>query len=202
MNRKLLLTVFSAALLFATSTFAQSIPGVSKVTNLVPKVMFGVKLGANFNGLSGATWDQASKAGVVGGLFLGLHKKKWGLQGEVLLHSAKFEVKGSSGNSSAATLNLDIPVMFEYKIIPRIWAQIGPQFTSILSEKDNNTGTVKNLIKTTDFSGVIGLQAILPLHLVASARYIMGLTNVNNRPGSTETWNNRSIQISLGYRFL
>ena len=57
---------------------------------------------------------------------------------------------------------------------------------------------------TTDFSGVLGLQAILPLHLIVGARYVLGFIdqNANSVPGLTNTWKNRSFQLYAGFRFL
>jgi len=200
--KRTLLFVFVAATVFSNQTEAQ-IPGVKKVTSIIPKVMFGVKVGANFNEMSSSTvWSQSYKGGFVGGVFLGLHGKKLGVQGEALIHTAKFAYNISSSNY-ISTVNLDVPVLVEYKIIPRLWAQLGPQFTSVLSKTDHSTG-ISNSLATTDFSGVMGLQGILPLHLVVGARYILGLVDQNSKSiqGVTGTWKNRSFQISLGFRFM
>ena len=196
MKRLLLLSTFSVALLFSNRSSAQ-IPVVSKV---LPKVIFGVKVGANFQQLNGDSWNNAYKAGFTGGAFVGVTKKKFGVQVEGLISSAKFSTDASLNNPSVTfnNLYLNVPVLFEYKLVNRLWLQIGPQFTDLVST--NNNDHVNNAFKTTDFDGALGLQLILPLHLVASARYIFGFTNVDNL--SSQTWNNRSIQLSLGFRFL
>ena len=68
MVRKLLF-IFVAAILFANQTQAQ-IPGVKKVTSVIPKVMFGVKAGANFNELSSSSnVPSLIKAGLSAGRF-------------------------------------------------------------------------------------------------------------------------------------
>ncbi len=96
--------------------------------------------------------------------------------------------------------------MFEYKIIPRVWLQAGPQFTKILSAKNNNNDDELSNLNTMEFSGVIGAQVKLPVHLVAGARYIMSFTDINNYPttglGSSDEWKTRSIQVYVGFRFL
>ncbi len=201
MKRSLLFIALSAALLFSNNTEAQ-IPGVSKVTQALPKVDLGLKLGANFNQITGSDFKQAYKPGVVGGAFLGVSKNKIGVQVEALVKSAKFDA--STGGGYIKTLSLDIPVLFEYKLIPRIWLQLGPQFSKMLTAKDNNSNDIKKYFNTTDFDGVIGLQVKLPLHLVVGARYILGFSDMNNKslPGSTDAWKNRSIQAYLGFRFL
>jgi hypothetical protein len=199
MKRLLLLfSALSAALLFSNRSSAQ-VPIVSKV---LPKVIIGVKLGANFQELSGSTWDNAYKAGFTGGAFVGVTKKKMGVQVEALVSSAKFSAN-ESANSPSVTFNnlyLNVPVLFEYKLINRLWLQVGPQFSDLVST--NNNDHINNAFKTSDFGGALGLQVILPVHLVASARYILGFTNVNNLPGATGSWDNRSIQLSIGFRFL
>ncbi len=204
MKRTLLLTVFSALLLCAATSIAQ-IPVVSKV---VPKVTLGLKVGANFQDLSSVSFKQAYNAGFMGGAFVGLQKRRWGVQVEALVKSAKFTF--AQGNSLGSfntyinTVYLDVPVLLEYKIIPRLWVQAGPQFSDLISAKDNNSKDVASTFKTSDFSGVLGLEARLPVHFVVGARYILGLTNINNNnlPGYTDAWNNRAIQVYLGFRFL
>ena len=203
MKRTLLLTALSAALLFSNSTEAQ-IPGVSKVTKALPKVDLGLKVGANFQQLTGdKTWKQAYKPGLVFGAFLGVYKNKAGVQAEALVRSVRFDVN-SSTTSYVKTLSLDIPVMFEYRLIPRLWVQVGPQFSELLNAKDNNSTDVKKNFNATEFSGLLGLQVKLPVHLVAGARYVLGLTDTRNSSvaGTSEAWKNRSIQAYVGFRFL
>jgi len=202
MKRTLLLTVLSAALLLSTRSQAQ-VPVVNKI---LPEVVLGIKVGANFSQLTGNSFDNAYKAGFHGGAFVGVTKGKIGVQGEVLVRSCTYapsSIVAAAGGQDVATTNLDIPVLFEYKLISRLWIQLGPQFSSLISAKSNGTD-VKKTFNSTDFSGVVGLQAILPVHLVAGARYVLGMTNINNESvsGTKESWNNRSIQLYVGFRFL
>ena len=204
MKRTFLLAALSATLV-SSQVGAQSIPGVSKVTKALPKVDLGVKLGANFQHTSGGSLDQSYKGGLLGGAYVGLHKNKIGVQLEALIKSAKLSANSSS-SSYINTVNLDIPVLFEYKIVSRLWAQAGPQFSSIISAKDNNSNDVKKYLNG-DMSGVIGVEARLPLHLNAGIRYVMGLKNINNYPStvgsmSTESWKTSTFQIFVGFRFL
>ena len=197
MKHTLLISVLSATLLCSHSAQAQ-IPVVSKV---VPKVTVGLKLGANFQSLDGVGYDKGYKPGIAGGLFVGLSKNKMGVQAEGLIKTVKF----SSSASSTAYINalyIDVPVLFQYKIVNRLWAQAGPQFSILASAKDQNSDDKKENYKTTDISGVLGLQAILPVHLIAGARYIYGFSDINNVSAITSTIKNRSFQIYLGFRFL
>jgi hypothetical protein len=198
MKRLVLLTTLSVALLFSNRSSAQ-IPIVSKV---LPKVIIGVKVGANFQELNSKSLDNAYNAGFTGGVFVGVTKKKMGVQVEALISSAKFTANESNPNVTFNNLYLNVPVLFEYKLVNRLWLQVGPQFSDLVST--NNNDHINNAFKTSDFGGALGLQVILPVHLVASARYILGFTDVNNHgiPNATDTWNNRSIQLSVGFRFL
>ena len=200
MKHTLLLTALSAALLFSTTSEAQ-IPGVSKVTKALPKVDLGIKAGTSFNQATSTGLKESYKAGVVGGAFVGVYKNKIGVQAEALVRSARFDA--SVGSVYVKTVSLDVPLMFEYKIIPRLWIQLGPQFTQMLSAKNQASTDVKNSFKTAEISGVLGLQVKLPVHLVAGARYVLGFSDVNNTPtGGAGAWHNRSIQAYVGFRFL
>jgi len=201
MKRTFLLSAMFASLLFSTTTHAQ-IPGVSTVTKALPKVTVGIKLGANLQKVNGgAGYETSLKGGIVGGAFASVRKNKIGVRLEALVKTAKIDV--TAAGSSAGHINMiamDVPLLFEYRLIPRLWLQVGPQFTSLISAKDKNSNDVKTAFNTSDFSGVAGLEVILPVHLTLSARYIYGFTNINNIGSATV--NNRGLQIALGFRFL
>ena len=201
MKNILSLTALCATLLFTNSAMAQ-IPGVSKVTKALPKVSLGVKLGANFQEISGSDWEKTYKPGVVGGLFVGLTKNKWGIQVEALVKSVQFDFSGPASDPVKGVY-LDVPLLLEYKIIPRLWLQLGPQYSELLSAKESGQD-VKKDFNAGDFSGVLGLEARLPLHFTVSARYILGFTNINNtsETGVSDSWKNRTIQLAVGFRFL
>ena len=202
MKSRLTITTLCALFLCAQA-IAQ--PVVNTVKKLVPKVTVGVKAGANFQTLAGKTWASTYKPGILGGAFVGVYKGKWGVQVEGLVKSARFDIKAPS-NAYITSLSLDIPVLAEYKIFKRLWVQAGPQFTSLISETDHNTGSVKNLLKSSDISGVAGLEVKLPFHLTAGARYIIGLTDINNNKNAaqagTDAWKTSYAQIYVGFRFL
>lgn len=197
MKRTVLLTALTAAvLLFANQAKAQ-----------LPGVTVGIKAGANFQSIEGASWKGAYNAGILGGAFVGFTKNKLGVQVEGLVKSAKFDTKADPSTSTASvsinTIYLDIPLLLEYKLINRLWIQAGPQYSSLISAKDGSNDVKKNF-NTSDYSVVAGLQANLPLHLTLGARYIFGFADMNNSKvsGAPEAWRNRSIQLSLGFRFI
>ena len=209
MKRSILFSFFAAAILFSLSSDAQ-IPGVGKIKKALPEPIIGVKLGANFQQISGDGWEKTYKPGIVGGLFAGLQKGKVGVQVEGLVKSVNFQISVPTGVPAESPIKgvyLDVPLMFEYKIIPRIWAQIGPQYSLMLSAKQDGNN-VKDAFKPSEFSGVLGLQAILPVHLTAGVRYVLGFTDISNSTATsglgtaTSSWKSRMIQVSVGWRFL
>lgn len=202
MKRTLLLTTLAASLLFSNRSEAQ-VPIVSK---LIPKVTLGVKLGANFQQLSGDSWDHTFKPGILGGGFVGVFKKKIGVQAEVLFKTVRYNGATIMGVNTghANGFYLDIPVLFEYKLVPRLWIQAGPQFSTMLGAYDQDNNTVKSSFKSTDIAGVIGIEGKLPLKLSVGARYMYGFGDINateNHPDS-DKWHNSGFQIYAGFRFL
>jgi dipeptide/tripeptide permease len=200
MKRLFILTVLTTAL----SGYVYAQPGAGKI---LPKFTLGIKAGVNMQQFTGNYSQGDFTTGVVGGLFAGITKKKIGVQVEGLVRSADISYTPPTSSIPTSvkinTVCLDIPLLFQYKLFWRVWAQAGPQFSTFISAKQNSTD-VKNNLNTANFSGVLGLQANLPLRLSLSARYILGLTNINNesKSGIKDAWNDRSIQLSLGFRFL
>jgi len=202
MKRPFLLTALAATLFFTINSNAQ--PVVGTVTKILPKLTIGIKAGANMQTVTGTNaWKSNYNPGIVAGAFVGVTKNKLGVQGEVLVRSAKFDVSSGFGGGTIKSVSLDVPVLLEYRLVSRLWIQLGPQFSSMMSAK-NGSNDVKNNFNTSEFSGVLGLQANLPLHLTAGARYVLGLTDVRNSSVNytTEAWNNRSIQLYVGFRFI
>ena len=200
MKRTLLLSVLSATLLISGIAGAQ--PVVGKVMKFVPKPVLGLKIGANFNQLSGDGFQKAYKPGILVGAFGGVEWKKVGFRIEAMINSAKYDYSNSGSGGTFKMLYLDIPVLFEYKLVSRVWLQAGPQFSYLLSVKNPDVTDPKKSFKSSDISGVLGLEARLPLHLVVGARYMLGFSNIYNESGASATWNTRTIQLYAGFRFL
>ncbi len=170
----------------------------------LPSFDLGIKAGANFSSLSGAEWDNSMKAGFTGGAFVGLRVKKIGVQLELLANSAKYSVAGVSSGGDFKTTNLDIPILFQYKVIPMLWLQLGPQFSTVVSASGpSGVDDPKSFFKSS-FAGVIGLELKLPVKFNVGVRYVLGLSSANNESytGVSTAWQQRSAQVYLGFRFL
>ncbi len=207
MRKNFFIAAVLAGGLFSNSIFAQ-IPGVSTVTKLVPEPIFGIKVGANFNELSTSATDmvQNYKAGISPGIFGGLRKGKWGVRAEVLVNFANYDytvngVKAGTFNN----LYLDIPVMLEYKLFWRLWAQGGLQFSRTLNSSTTSSSITNpnDYFQKNSYSGVLGAELRLPVHLTFGARYVLGFTDLNTgTTGATSAWKARTAQVYLGFRFL
>lgn len=203
MKHNILFTVLVFSLFIASSTYAQ-LPGVGKVTKKLPKVNLGLKAGANFETLSGNSWQNTYKPGIVFGGFVRVYKGNWGLDVEALLNTASYSPTDSLVKGTFRALYVDVPVLLEYKLFHRLWLQAGPQFSPLISMSNSAVQDAQKSFKSGYFSGVVGLQVILPVHFVIGARYILGLSDINNvNAGSaTGAWKNRSAQLYVGFRFL
>jgi len=201
------LVLSGLALLFSIRAAGQTSPDepIMKDTTS-PKPEIGIKLGANFQSITSTDWIQAYNPGIAGGFFAGFHKNKVGIRAEILASTSHYQSviaidsDGTKGNFGMVYLN--IPVLFEYKIIPCLSIQAGPQYSNLLSINKLSplSSDPKVLFKSGEFSAVVGVEAKLPAHIIAGARYIYGLTNLNNGALiSSETWQTRTIQIYAGY---
>lgn len=222
MKKQLLtLAIFSLGL-FSNQAANAQIPVVSKAAKALPKPILGLKLGGNFNKLStsGSELAQNYKPSFLPGAFAGLEKGSWGVRVEAIMNFAKYDYTFKDLNNNPLTsgtfknIYLDIPVMVEYKVIPRVWLQGGIQFSRTLSVKSLASGTyptvpnAKDLFQPNSYSGVVGAEVRLPVHLVFGARYILGFTDMTTQdlktafPSAKNAWNARTGQLYLGFRFL
>lgn len=217
MIKRFSLFVIATGMFCAFSGYGQESPAPVVMTpdSLLPKPVFGVKAGANVQTITGNDWVRANNAGFTGGFFFGLHKNKVGVRAEILVNTTSYKSKysmdsaGNIGDFNIAALQ--IPLMFEYQVIPWLSVQVGPQYTSILAVSKNAPfdADPKVMFTSGEFSAVLGVEGKLPYHLVVGGRYIYGLSNINNHSAisngtsiiSDEAWYNRSAQIYVGYTF-
>ena len=177
MNKKISLLFLVVVMFFSAATIAQ--PVVGAVTKKLPKVNLGLKIGADFESLSGSQWQNTYKGGVTGGAFLRVYKGKVGLDVEALINSAQYNFNSILNTETYKAVYLNVPVLFEYKLFHRLWLQVGPQYSPVISFKDNAGNDVKKDFQSGYMSGIVGLQVILPMHFVVGARYVLGLSLIH-----------------------
>ena len=102
-----------------------------------------------------------------------------------------------SGDASIANVQINIPVLANFYVIPKLALKVGLQPGFIVSSKykvDKNTADQEH--QTLELSIPFGLSYEFQ-KFVVDARYNLGLTKVNKGNGSIR---NSVFQITLGYR--
>jgi hypothetical protein len=203
--KKMMILVAAATTMIGFRSAAQ--PVVSKV---LPKFDLGVKAGVNFDKLTGV--QNSSSTGFAGGLFADVRKSKSGLRVEALISSAKYTFSVAASSPEFSNTYFDIPVLYEHKIVKILWLQVGPQFRSLLSVSEtpaySGSSDPKSDFSSFSVGALFGLEAQLPKHLIAGARYIY---TVNTYSGpilsgasvvGAANENSHVIQLYAGYKFL
>jgi hypothetical protein len=202
------------------SIIALLLPTLVSAQLVKPNIDLGLKVGANFAQLRGDSWETGYKANFLAGVFTGVRFKKFGVQVEGFFSQTKYRTVGKdfyrdyptvrfkqpvdstrSGNFGVGYIN--IPVLLQFKVLPMLWVQAGPQYSGIVSvsDADDLVQDSKALFKNNDFCGVVGLEAKLPVKLVVGARYVFGLSSINNT-STSGAWQQNTIQLHVGFSFL
>lgn len=185
----------------------------------------GIKLGVNLNKVEGEYWDNGYKANLMGGIYIALNTNRWGVQVEPLFTQSTFSTgkgfndlykdfyqtgKDSVVNGTFRVNYYNIPILLNLKMFNRVWIQLGPQFSGTLSvnDPDNLMTDAEAFLKNSMLSLVGGLWIKLPAHLTLSGRYVMGVNNLNSQSNYIQhsrnvkdNWNQRLLQIGIGYTF-
>ncbi|MBD0278243.1 MAG: PorT family protein [Bacteroidota bacterium] len=190
--KKIALIVF--AVLLKTVLLAQEQP------------KFGLKGGLNLAKLKAtqyASSDLDFRASAhVGGLAHIHLTPQWALQPEVVYSGQGMKQQYQGSNYTWKLDYLNIPVMIQYMFNNGFRIEAGPQLGILLGAKFENDETLKNDLKTTDFSVGAGISYLSNSGLGVGVRYNHGVTNINNRPNrSTYELNNRVLQLGLFYLF-
>lgn len=182
------------------------------------KADLGIHVGANMDYTVGDALNNGFNGTFLAGVFGGIRFKKAGVSAELnfsqntITTGDNFSdafgqyIKDGTQQGKKGTFKLNelqIPVLFNYNIYSRLWIQAGPQFSAVVSikDKDDLLKSTKDVFKSGDVSGVVGLWLDLPFHLRASGRYVFGLSNRNNTDVD-QNWRTGQIQIAVGYNFL
>jgi hypothetical protein len=169
----------------------------------------GVKAGANLLKIDGKSFKEEFKTGYHAGAFamIGLGDK-FGIQPEVLWNQTKTRtdttIKNLPSDAFSSFKNgevkldyLSIPVLLNYKFIGNFLSlQAGPQFGILLNKDKNLLQNGKEAFKGGDFSLLGGAQIKIS-KFVGSARYVVGLNNLNDIDNQ-EKWKSQGFQLSVG----
>lgn len=193
MNKKFL-AVLVVAMAITSVSFAQGFH-------------IGIKGGANMLKIDGKSFKDEFKFGYNLGGFAELNfNKKWGVQPEVLWSQSTYRtandideiIPGSKSDVDVKLNYLQIPLLLNYRPVKFLSLQAGPQFGVLINEDRTLLQNGGDAFKKGDFSMLAGAQLNLG-PLKAGARYVIGLTDINDLPNQEE-WKNTGFQVYVGLR--
>ena len=233
---KKLLFFAAFAFLFSNAINAQDTTSTQTTTN-EKSFSFGAKAGVNLASISDI--DEGTGESIkgrtsfhVGGLAQYSFNEKLAIQVEVLYSEVgnKYEysdsynydgpLRAGGGNYSyneeviTKLSYISMPILAKYFIITGLSVEAGPQFSQLISAKqdweetssddfgsetDSGSDDIKDFMNGFDIGGAIGASYELDLGLFFSARYVFGLTEIYD-VGSLKNKNN-VFQLSAGYKF-
>lgn len=167
----------------------------------------GVKAGANLFKVNGESFSQEFQFGYMAGAFTQVYlTKKWGIQPELNFNQTNYRTGSSFSavvpdgvNDVKGKLNwLTIPVLVSYRPIPILSLLAGPQYGILLNQDEHLINNAGDAFKKGDFAFVGGAQLNLG-PVMAGARYVVGLTNINDVTNQS-TWRNEGWQLYAGFR--
>jgi hypothetical protein len=174
----------------------------------------GAKAGVNINKIDGKSYNDVFNYNFQAGVFAQFNiTKKIGIQPEVNFVQSQSEFTDDTNNiyddlfgggtQHKAKLDyLEVPVLLNINVGPtqKVKLQFGPSYGGLLKQTVDSlkTGT-SNLYRNGEWSAIGGLWIQLPL-INLSARYKLGLSNVN-AINDAQTWKNQAIQVSVGITF-
>lgn len=187
MKKFILISVLSCLLL--NSVFAQSLH-------------VGIKAGGDFQKIKGQYFNEGLKFGYHAGVFaeIGLPFTKIGLQPEIYFSQVNKRVYtgfGFTGLEDVKLNYINIPVLLNFKPLPFLSLQAGPQFGVLVNKDKSISQNGKDVFKSNDAGIAAGLQLNLT-KIKIYARYIAGLSDVNNT--TTGKWHNQNIHLGVGFR--
>jgi len=169
------------------------------------QIALGIKGGLNFanSNVGDALGDPDSKTGYHAGLFMEIGAGGIAIQPEVL-----YSFKGADDIDLSY---VEVPILLKKNFAKVLNIHIGPQF-GFLTKAESNTfeglldlagqnTDLKESMKSTEVSAVVGAGVNAPFGLAAGVRYVFGLSDVwDNKLIDTEV-KNRTVQLYVGWKF-
>lgn len=184
---------------------------------------FGIKAGVNIssNSVSTAalndipyyladapnpTVDKSSLTGFHAGVFYNMPLgENFNFQPEILYttYGAKLNINYAGATFSAKwKMNyLALPLMLQYKLIPDLLVEAGPELGLLMSSKVSGSGQsldTKEDMKKFNAGIGIGAGYYFTENIGLNARYVAGLTNLDDSGVKSK---NNVLQIGLAYKF-
>jgi len=165
----------------------------------------GLKAGADIQKIEGASFNDKYAFGYHVGAFAKLSiVNSFSFQPELYYSSVSMDTaQGFSSLYESAGISkvnfgyINVPLLLNFKFAKFFSFQIGPKFSLLASKNLNAATDGKSAIKMGDISGVAGVQFNF-LKFSAYARYQMGLNNLNDISGISESWKSQTIHVGVG----
>ncbi len=162
-----------------------------------PVLTVGARAGIHMQYLSGKTlWSRQYDEGPVGGLFISVHQHMIG--GRIEGNIRQTSYRNTRSNIEVNIINVDIPLLFEFRPVRFLKIHAGGQLTSFPFVEDAKHKDIKRYFKSVDCAVVFGVEGELPLNLIAGGRFTKGLLNINDT-GLPGTWTTTGVQFYVGY---
>lgn len=160
----------------------------------------GLKGGLNFAKLDVSdipgTYD--NRTGYHLGAFALLKFTKFGIQPEIIYSEQGAKVKiPNLSNFESSFSYVNIPIMLKLYTIGGLNLQVGPQF-GFLTSAETDGQSVKDQLKSSDFSVGLGVGWDAPFGLTVDARYNLGVSDVSDVAAAQIK--NQVWQISAGFK--
>lgn len=189
---------------------AITVVAFSAVTTQAQTTSFGLKGGMTSANITekfeSVSVSLSSKIGFYAGAFADIGvSENFGIQPELFYSLLGAKLKGTDGDPDAS-LDLgyiNLPVLAKYKK-DGFSAFLGPQIGYLLSAKSksgSDTEDEKDQLKSTDFSGVIGVGYTLTNGFGFDARYQLGFTNISKDATDQGSVKNSAFMIGIHYVF-
>lgn len=199
------LALIAGTFVFAQNTSTDATPPSTSSS----KIKFGLKAGLNVSNLS--NMDLKSKAGFYGGVFMNIPvAKDFSVQPEVLYSNVGAKQKGDS-NAKLEIEYISIPVMFQYKVLPNLYVEAGPQFSFLMDARlKDNVGSLhlKDATRGFDFGIGLGAGYDITKNIGVNVRYTAGFSDIVNKShrylygyDRTGSVKNGVFQVGVNYKF-
>lgn len=167
------------------------------------KAHFGVKGGINVSSLhfdDNTSYD--SKIGLHAGLLAHIHASQtWAIQPEVFYSSEGAKLKAGNSDIKFNLNYINVPVLLQYMFDNGVRLEGGPQIGFLVNAKTktDNASVDNNNFKSTAFSIPLGIGYLTTEGLGFDARYVFGLSNINETDPPTVQSN--VFQFGIFYQF-
>lgn len=177
-----------------------------------PGVHLGIKADANLTKIDGQSYTDAFKLNYSLGAYAKLQiSHLFAIQPELNFSQSTSTVSNNFSDiyNNIANPNyrknirlnyLSIPILASIGVTRHFFIQVGPQYGILMNDNENLLQNGKNAFKNGDFSMVGGVWFELPARLNLHARYVIGLTNINDIDNQ-DKWKSQAIQLGVGFTF-